>query len=239
MIIIPARLASTRFPRKILASIHGVPMIIATAKQVSSVDNVAIATDSPEVVQIAQDYGFKGVLTSDSHQSGTDRIHEAATILDLNEDEVIINVQGDEPFIEPEIIQKLHDYIKTHKNNEWLMASCCKKIEKDAISDPNLVKVVMSETKDAIYFSRAPIPHARDGEGGRYFGHLGLYGFNARSLAKFCSLPQSWLEECEKLEQLRALSNNLSIKMIEVKSQSIGIDTPEDLDRALKLYPKK
>jgi len=214
-------------------------MVIATAKQVSSIDKVAIATDSPEVVEIANKYGFKGVLTSTSHQSGTDRIHEAATILGLNEDEVIINVQGDEPFIEPEIIGQLHQYVTLHKDNEWLMASCCKKIDKNAITDPNLVKVVMSENMDAIYFSRAAIPHDRDGGKGRYFGHLGLYGFNARSLKKFCSLPPSWLEECEKLEQLRALSNNLSIHMILVQSQSIGIDTPEDLDRALKLYAKK
>jgi 3-deoxy-manno-octulosonate cytidylyltransferase (CMP-KDO synthetase) len=239
MIIIPARLASTRFPRKILAPIHGVPMVIATAKQVSSIDKVAIATDSPEVVKIANDYGFEGVLTKESHQSGTDRIHEAAMILGLNEEEIVINVQGDEPFIEPEIVQALHHYVALHKKSPWLMASCCKKIDKSAIPDPNLVKVVMSETSQAIYFSRAPIPHARDGEGGRYFGHLGLYGFNVRSLKKFCSLPLSWLEECEKLEQLRALSNNLSIQMIEVASKSIGIDTPEDLNLALKLYPKK
>ena len=239
MIIIPARLASTRFPRKILAPIHGIPMVIATAQRVSNIDKVAIATDSIEVAKIANDYGFEGVLTSDTHQSGTDRIHEAATILGLDEEEIIINVQGDEPFIEPQIVQSLHQYISNHKSDSWVMASCCKKIDKSTIGDPNLVKVVMSENSNAIYFSRAPIPHARDGDGGRYYGHLGLYGFNARSLKKFCSLPLSWLEECEKLEQLRALSNNLSIHMIEVDSKSIGIDTPTDLERALKLYPKK
>jgi 3-deoxy-manno-octulosonate cytidylyltransferase (CMP-KDO synthetase) len=238
MIIIPARLESTRFPRKILAPINGIPMVIATAKQVCAIDEVAIATDSNEVVNIAKEYGFKGVLTDKSHQSGTDRIYEAALNLGLSDDDIVINVQADEPFIEPNIVQALHEFVTKQKDASWVMASCCKKISKDAINDPNLVKVILSKTSKAIYFSRAPIPYQRDSDSGVYFGHLGLYGFNVRSLKKFCKLPQSWLEKCEKLEQLRALSNDLAIEMIEVQSQSIGIDTPQDLNRALKLYQK-
>ncbi|NLC28336.1 MAG: NTP transferase domain-containing protein, partial [Campylobacteraceae bacterium] len=129
MIIIPARLGSTRFEKKVLASIHGIPMVIATAKRVQGVDDVVIATDALEVLEVAKKYNIKAVLTNSSHQSGTDRIYEAANILGLNDDEVILNVQADEPFIEPKIIQSLHDFIYKNRYKEWVMASCCKNID--------------------------------------------------------------------------------------------------------------
>ncbi len=239
MIIIPARLGSTRFEKKVLASIHGIPMVIATAKRVQGVDDVVIATDALEVLEVAKKYNIKAVLTNSSHQSGTDRIYEAANILGLNDDEVILNVQADEPFIEPKIIQSLHDFIYKNRYKEWVMASCCKNIDIEDINNPNLVKVVMSENKKALYFSRAAVPYTRDGKNKQYFGHLGVYGFNMRSLRIFCELPLSWLEECEKLEQLRALAHDFTIQMIKVTSKSIGIDTPEDLIHALKLFPSK
>lgn len=239
MIIIPARLASTRFEKKILAPIDGVPMVIATAKQVCEIDEVAIATDSLEVLKVVNDYGIKAILTDSSHQSGTDRIFEAAKKLNLNEDEVVLNVQADEPFIEPNVVKMLYDHVYKNRHKDWIMASCYKVLNNQNINDPNLVKVVLSESKKALYFSRATIPYARDGKNRDFFGHLGLYGFNLKSLRKFCNLPQTSLERCEKLEQLRALSHDYAIEMVKVESESIGIDTPEDLIYALKLFSSK
>ncbi|MBN2963747.1 3-deoxy-manno-octulosonate cytidylyltransferase [Sulfurospirillum sp. T05] len=239
MIIIPARLASTRFPEKILAPIHGVPMVIATAKRVQSVDRVAIAADDPQVVNLAKSYGFEAVLTASSHQSGTDRINEAATLLGLNEEEVVINVQGDEPFIEPEIIALLQKRVHAIAHLPWAMASCHKAITAQEAADPNLVKVVLSHVNEALYFSRSPIPYDRDKAGAPYWGHLGLYGFTRATLRAFCALPPAPLEHIEKLEQLRALYHGRTIAMVEVVSQSFGIDTPKDLEKALKLFPSK
>lgn len=238
MIIIPARLASTRFPQKILAPIGGVPMIIATAKRVQGVDRVAIAADDPQVVELARSYGFEAVLTASSHQSGTDRINEAATLLGVNETEVVINVQGDEPFIEPEVVALLQERVRALAHLPWAMASCHKAISPQDATDPNLVKVVLNHANEALYFSRSPIPYDRDKTGAPYWGHLGLYGFTRATLSAFCALAPAPLEQIEKLEQLRALYHGHTITMVEVASQSFGIDTPEDLARALKLFPR-
>ncbi len=238
MIIIPARLNSSRFANKILVDILGLPMVIKTAKQVSSLDKVVIATDSQEVIALAQKYGFEAVLTSSNHQSGTDRINEAVNLLNLDDDEIIINVQADEPFIEPEVIQKVINRVKIiKKNNEDIMiTSCYKQISSELADDPNNVKVVLNEKSNAIYFSRAKIPYHRDHYvNSLYYGHLGIYGFTKKSLNQFCNLKPSKLESIEKLEQLRAIDNNYNIAMVEVKSKSFGIDTEEDLKNALKI----
>ncbi len=239
MIIIPARLNSSRFANKILVDILGLPMVIRTAKQVSSLDKVVIATDSQEVIDLANEYGFDAVLTSSEHQSGTDRINEAVNILNLDDDEIIINVQGDEPFIEPEVIEKVINRVKkVKKNNEKIMiTSCFKKISSELADDPNHVKVILDENSNAIYFSRSKIPYHRDHyETSSYYGHLGIYGFTKKSLNEFCSLNQSKLETIEKLEQLRAIDNGHKIAMVEVKSKSFGIDTEEDLKNAIKIF---
>lgn len=233
MIIIPARLASTRFPNKILANIHGLPMVIATAKRVQNLDDVAIAADTEEVVALAHDYGFKAILTSQNHQSGTDRINEAASKLSLSEDEIIVNVQADEPFIEEAVVKSV---IERAKKTDAMITSACKKIDLSHVKDPNLVKVILNAHGNAIYFSRSAIPYDREGGFEGYFGHLGIYAFRKKSLETFCALPYAPIEHIEKLEQLRAIYHGYSIAMVEVESQSFGIDTKEDLERALTFF---
>jgi 3-deoxy-manno-octulosonate cytidylyltransferase (CMP-KDO synthetase) len=237
MIIIPARLNSTRFPKKVLAEIDGIPMVVATARAVASVDDVAVATDAKEVLEACKAHGIKAVMTSSEHQSGTDRINEAAARLGLDENEIIINVQGDEPFIEPDIVEKLKKLVHAYQNDSRVMiCSAYKMIAKEDAVDPNLVKVVTDESGFAIYFSRSVIPYDRDGGFDGYKGHLGLYGYTRKMLERFCSLPHAPLEHIEKLEQLRALFHGYAIAMTEVETKSFGIDTKEDLARALDRY---
>ena len=232
MIIIPARMASNRFPNKILADINGLPMVIATAARVQKLDRVVIATDSQEVIEIAKKYGYESVMTGTHHQSGTDRINEASLSLDIGEDEVIVNVQADEPFIEPEVVQKVIDRVKA---SDCFMASCYKVIDKSFADDPNHVKVITDINENAIYFSRSKIPYDRE-EHLEYFGHLGIYGFTKKSLKEFCELSPAPLENIEKLEQLRAIYHGKKIAMVRVESESFGIDTVEDLKKALEYF---
>jgi 3-deoxy-manno-octulosonate cytidylyltransferase (CMP-KDO synthetase) len=232
MIIIPARVESTRFPKKVLADVGGVPMVVATAKRVEAVSKVVIATDSSEVKEAVERYGYEAVITSKKHQSGTDRIDEAAEILGVEDDEVVVNVQADEPFIEEEVVRRVYEEVLNGK--EALVYSCCKRISKESAKDPNMVKVITDVEGYAIYFSRSIIPFDRDGEFDGYFGHLGIYGFRRGDLREFCTLSSSPLEKIEKLEQLRALYHGKKISMVEVESQSFGIDTKEDLQKALE-----
>ena len=237
MIIIPARIGSSRFPNKVLADIAGLPMVIRTAKAVESIDNVAIATDSQEVIEIANSYGIQAIMTSTEHNSGTDRIFEAAQKLDLAEDEVIINVQGDEPFIEEEVVKAVFDLTVKNKSNEQVMMnSCYKLMQSPEADDPNIVKLITNSKQMALYFSRAKVPYPRDHHFNNYKGHLGIYGFTKKSLELFCNLSPAPLEEIEKLEQLRALYHGFEIAMVEVETKSFGIDTIEDLENALKLH---
>jgi len=235
MIIIPARIGSSRFPNKVLADIGGMPMVVKTAKCVEEIDTVVIATDSQEVVDIAKEHNIQAVLTSTEHQSGTDRIYEAVQKLGLAEDEIIINVQGDEPFIETDVVQAIYDLTKKNRKNEIIMMnSCYKTISNPEADDPNIVKVLTDKEDIALYFSRAKIPYPRDHHFDNYKGHLGIYGFTVRSLKKFCALSPAPLEEIEKLEQLRALYHGYRVAMIKVDTESFGIDTPEDLEKAIK-----
>jgi len=237
MIIIPARIGSSRFPNKVLADIAGTPMVIRTAQAVSSIDKVAIATDSQDVIDIAKEYNIKAVLTSTKHNSGTDRIYEASTKLGLDDNEIIINVQGDEPFIEKEVVEAIFNLTqKNSSNSKILMNSCYKYITNPEADDPNIVKVVTDNNDIALYFSRAKVPYPRDHHFDHYKGHIGIYGFTKKSLEQFCKLSASPLEDIEKLEQLRALYHGFEVAMVEVETQSFGIDTPEDLEKALKFY---
>lgn len=237
MIIIPARLQSTRFPQKILADIKGVPMIVATALNASKVDEVVIACDDDSVCKVCQKHRLKAVLTSPHHNSGTDRCAEACKILGIKNNEIIINVQGDEPFLEISVITSL----KKVMEKTFFMGTCAKTIDKNQIFNTDLVKVVCNAQNEAIYFSRSPIPYSRDGLDSPllntypYYGHLGIYGFRTESLEEFCSLQKSPLEEIEKLEQLRAIYHKKIIYVEIVKSRSIGIDTPKDLENTLKI----
>ena len=232
MIIIPARLASTRFPAKVLYEIDGTPMVILTALRAKEVDEVVIATDSEEVVDVAKRHGFEAVLTSEHHKSGTDRVNEAAAILGLGDKEIIINVQADEPFIEPEVIETVKETAGRHKEDGTvMMASAYKVLPYPQKNDPNLVKVVTSSNDYALYFSRSLIPYDREGSEPTIKAHLGIYGYTKKMLERFCSLEPAPLEEIEKLEQLRALYHGYKIAMSEVVSKSVGIDTIEDLVR--------
>jgi 3-deoxy-manno-octulosonate cytidylyltransferase (CMP-KDO synthetase) len=235
MIIIPARIGSSRFPNKVLADIGGIPMVVRTAKAVENIDDVVIATDAQEVIDIAKKHGITAILTSSDHQSGTDRIYEAVQKLALKENDIVINVQGDEPFIETEVVQGIYNLSKKNRENERIMMnSCYKTISNPEADDPNIVKVVTDNDNIALYFSRAKVPYPRDHHFDAYKGHLGIYGFTVKSLRNFCMLAPAPLEDIEKLEQLRALYHGYEIAMIEVNTESFGIDTPEDLEKALK-----
>lgn len=237
MIIVPARIGSSRFPNKVLAEIGGIPMVIRTAMAVDSIDKVVIATDSQDVVAIAKKYGIDAVMTSEHHQSGTDRIYEAVQKLGLSDNEIVINVQGDEPFIETDVVRAIYHLTQKNKDKKKIMMnSCYKYISNPEADDPNLVKVVTDRDDIALYFSRAKIPYPRDHHFEHYKGHLGIYGFTVNSLELFCSLPPAPLEHIEKLEQLRALYHGYKIAMAEVQTQSFGIDTQEDLERAIKYH---
>lgn len=237
MIIIPARIGSSRFPNKVLADIGGIPMVIRTAMAVQDIDTAVIATDAQEVIDIAKTHGIDAVMTSDTHKSGTDRIYEAAQKLGLCDDEIVINVQGDEPFIEHEVVQAIYDLSKKSAGNDRIMMnSCYKRIANPEADDPNIVKVVTDTDNMALYFSRAKIPYPRDHHFDSYKGHLGIYGFTVRSLRQFCSLTPAPLEDIEKLEQLRALHHGYAVAMVEVDTKSFGIDTQEDLEKAVKFH---
>lgn len=240
MIIIPARMASTRFPNKVLADIGGLPMVVRTAKQVMHLDDVVVAADDEQIIAVCQSHGIKAMLTSTTHKSGTDRINECAQLLDINDDELVINIQADEPFIEPEVLTALIERLETLKNNgrDFVMGSCYNAINAEAAEDPNLVKVVMDADHNAIYFSRSPIPYNRSGAA-TYFGHIGIYGFTKKSLHTFCSLDDAPIEDIEKLEQLRAIYHGQKISMVKVASTGFGIDTEEDLARAKEIFLKE
>jgi len=237
MIIIPARLASTRFPQKVIADIGGLPMVVRTAKAVAHLDKVVVAADDEKIIKICKQYGVEAMLTSTTHKSGTDRIHECATLLKLDDNELIINVQADEPFIEPDVVESLIKKLQflQEQNEDFIMGSCYNAINAEVAQDPNLVKVVLDDADNAIYFSRSKIPFNQGG-GAKYFGHIGIYGFSKKSLKEFCGLPDAPIEDIEKLEQLRAIYHQKNIAMVKVSSTGFGIDTKEDLARAIEIF---
>jgi 3-deoxy-manno-octulosonate cytidylyltransferase (CMP-KDO synthetase) len=237
MIIIPARLASTRFPQKVLADIGGLPMVVRTAKRVEHLDRVVVAADDEKIIATCKEFGIEAMLTSTTHKSGTDRINECAQILDISDDELVINIQADEPFIETEVVELLIERLKglQSSGSNFIMGSCYNAINAEAAQDPNLVKVVLDDAHNAIYFSRSMIPFNRSGAA-TYFGHIGIYGFSKKSLHDFCALDDAPIEDIEKLEQLRAIYHGKKISMVKVASTGFGIDTIEDLERAKEIY---
>lgn len=225
--IIPARFASTRFPGKPLTLIHGKPMILHVAERVSmsqALSDVIVATDNPDILNIVQNAGFKAVLTRDNHPSGTDRCAEAMNY--LSDVEAVINIQGDEPFIQQEHIQLVADLLKNGAD----IATLVKPIQ-DLIlkNNPNIVKAVINSSKEAMYFSRSSIPY--NPNDGHFLKHIGIYGFKAAILKKITQLAPSNLEIQERLEQLRWLENGYTIKVDFTDSESHSIDTPEDLHK--------
>jgi 3-deoxy-manno-octulosonate cytidylyltransferase (CMP-KDO synthetase) len=228
--IIPARLASTRLPRKVLREIAGKPMIQRVYEGVKSsplLSEVIIATDSDEVMQVAQKHGWKVQMTSSAHRSGTDRIHEVAQRVQAD---VYVNIQGDLPIVRPEQIEAL---LKPMRRPEVMVSTIKTPCKPDEIGNPNAVKVVTDKNGRALYFSRSTIPFDRDKTGKmHYFKHLGMYAYRKAALDKFCSLPESALEASERLEQLRLLENGIDIYVEETPFNVVEVDTEEDLKRA-------
>jgi len=234
--IIPARYGSVRFEGKLLAELCGKPVIQHTwesAKKSKSIEDLIIATDDKRIYRTARSFGAKVVYTSPAHQSGSDRLTEVASSVEAK---VIVNIQADEPFIHPSMID---DVVSPFlKDKTIYMTTLCHKIKDPyEIVDPNVVKVVMDRKGFALYFSRAPIPYALRHETRvtSCYKHIGLYAYTKDFLFTFKSLPQTRLEKHEKLEQLRVIENGYKIKVLETKFDTIGIDTPEDLQKAVEI----
>ena len=232
-VIIPARYASTRFPGKPLVQINGKPMIqhVYEAALTSDADDVVVATDDERILQCVEKFGGKAVMTSPLHPSGTDRCGEVAQSLKLSENDVVINIQGDEPFITKNEINSLAELFQ---NPQIQIATLIKEIDNpDEINDPNKVKVVISKQHKAIYFSRLPIPYVRNAGTvtPQYYKHIGIYAYRKQTLDQLIKLPESSLEKAEKLEQLRWLENGFEIYTAESEYEGIGVDTPDDLTR--------
>jgi 3-deoxy-manno-octulosonate cytidylyltransferase (CMP-KDO synthetase) len=230
--VIPARLASMRLPRKMLREIRGRPLAVWVYQAVRSsplLDDVIIATDSQEILEACNKHSCHARMTSDTHRSGTERVHEVAQSVDAD---VYINVQGDEPMIQADHIAALVELMK----NPGIAVGTLKTPAAAAdIANPNAVKVVTDLSRRALYFSRSTIPYDRDGSQPRYFKHLGIYAYRQPALDRFVSLPESSLERAERLEQLRFLENGIPIYAAETPYDSIGVDTEEDFARVREM----
>jgi len=235
--IIPARYAASRFEGKVLANIGGKPMIQHVwerAKKAHTLDELIIAADDDRIIKVVEEFGGKAVFTSKSHPSGTDRLREIANPLDVD---IVVNIQADEPFLHHSMIDSLISTLRD--DQEAVMASLMRKIDDiSEMEDSNVVKVVVDKNNSALYFSRSPIPFVRNREDlsdlsdNTFYKHIGIYAYTKDFLFTFANLPPSSLEKYEKLEQLRALENGYKIKMVETNYDTIGVDTPEDLEAA-------
>ena len=233
--VIPARLASTRLPRKMLREIAGKPLIGVVYEAVRSsplLAEVFVATDSEEIMRVCREHGWKAQMTSPAHRSGTERVHEVSG---RETADVYINVQGDEPLIRPEHIATLLQVMENPAAQVGTLMTPAAAVD---IPNPNAVKVVTDLSGRALYFSRAAIPFDRDGARPRYFKHLGLYAYRKTALDRFVKLPESSLEKSERLEQLRFLENGIPIFVGETPHDSIGVDTEEDLQRVIEILGK-
>ena len=227
-VVIPARYDSSRFPGKPLADIAGKPMIqyVYESAKKSSAKDVIVATDDSRILEGVEKFGGKALLTSRNHRSGTERVHEVAKLLDLSSNDIIVNVQGDEPLMPPAAINRVAADLKEKKY--FGIATICESAKQDK-ENPNIVKVVINSFGEALYFSRAPIPYLETMSD--YLRHVGLYAYRVDALDKFVNFPVSMYEESEKLEQLRALEFGIKVH-VAVCDFNIppGVDTPADLD---------
>jgi 3-deoxy-manno-octulosonate cytidylyltransferase (CMP-KDO synthetase) len=247
IVLIPARFASTRLPGKPLADIAGKPMIVRVAERAlaSGASRVVVATDDRRIVEGANAHGVEAVLTRDDHPTGTDRLAEAAERLGLSEEAIVVNVQGDEPLLEPALIRRMAEVLAAAP--EAAIATACHPIADEAEAfNPNVVKVVLDARNYALYFSRATIPWARDAFGERVrtlphglplYRHYGLYAYRVAFLVRYPSLPPAPIERFEALEQLRALWHGYRI-VVEITggTPAPGVDTPADLERVRAVY---
>ena len=236
--VIPARYASTRFPAKLMHDLGGKPVIVRTyeaALQTNLFDDVFVVTDSDLIFNEIKNNGGKAIKSLKNHESGSDRIAEAIENLEVD---IIVNVQGDEPFIDTDSLKKLIAVFKHDEDSRVDLASIMREITNvNDIQNPNNVKVVADQNGFALYFSRSVIPYPRDRAAGvKYMQHVGIYAFRKKALLDFYQLPIQSLEASEKLEQLRYLEFGKRIKMIETQHVGIGIDTPEDLQKANALW---
>ncbi len=251
--IIPARIGSTRLLRKPLVEIGGKSLImrcVASVRSTGLFKEVVVATDSEEIKRHVQEGGYDAVLTSPLHPSGTDRVYEACKKLDLKDDDIAINVQGDQVAVDKSFLKGLIDYLITHKDIP--MATLASPLQPPELENPNRVKVVISASRRALYFSRSPIPFERDkkknifqsktsstknkGLYPQYLRHIGIYAYRVSFLEKFVSLKEGYLERIEKLEQLRAIENDYNIGVVIVDRAPLDIDTEGDLKRVRELF---
>ena len=233
--VIPARFASTRFPGKPLADIDGRSMIEHVYRRAEAspvVSRVIVATDDLRIATTVAEFGGNVKLTRGDHPSGTDRLAEVAATLDCD---IIVNIQGDEPLLDPRAIAEV---VQPFADPSVVMTTLYRRIEHASeLQNPNVVKVVLDRAGFALYFSRAPIPYARDPRGGwpPLYRHIGVYGYHRSALLVLASLEPTPLERAEALEQLRALEHGIRIKAVETAYDSIGVDTPEDLEEVRRL----
>ncbi len=231
--IIPARIASTRLPRKILREINGQPMlwhVYHAARACAALDDVIVATDSDEIAKVCHANGWSVQMTSPAHRSGTDRVHEVAQSVNAD---VYVNVQGDEPLARREHLEVLLQLMARSDVQVGTLKTPC---AAEDVNNPNAVKVVTALDGRALYFSRATVPFDRDSKGEvRYFKHLGFYAYRKPALDAFCSWPESALERSERLEQLRFLDNGVAIHVAETPFDTVGVDTEEDLQRVERI----
>jgi len=236
--MIPARYQASRFPAKLMQDLGGEPVIVRTyqaAVNTGLFDEVYVVTDSPEISEVITGIGGKVIMSKKTHESGSDRIAEAVEGMEVD---VVINVQGDEPFIDAESLEKIIKVFKNDTKKEIDLGSLMTPItDWDEISNPNTVKVVVDNQDFALYFSRSPIPYPRDKEvEATYYKHKGVYVFRKRALMDFQKLPMLPLEAKEKIEAIRFLEYGKKIKMVETHITGIEIDTPEDLERARNIW---
>ncbi|HPA14499.1 MAG TPA: 3-deoxy-manno-octulosonate cytidylyltransferase [Desulfobacterales bacterium] len=233
--IIPARYASTRFPGKPLAEILGKPMfrhVFERARRCPELSEVVMATDDERILSAAKEWGVPAVKTRDDHMSGTDRVLEAAIRLQLPENAIVVNIQGDEPALEPAMLTQL---VRPFSAPDIQVTTLAREIDSETAENPDQVKVVFGTSGKALYFSRAPIPYHRDDAERKFYGHVGLYAFRMNVLRQFVALGPSRLETTEKLEQLRLLENDLSIHVVVTEYQSIGVDRPADIEAVSRI----
>jgi 3-deoxy-manno-octulosonate cytidylyltransferase (CMP-KDO synthetase) len=226
--VIPARLASTRLPRKMLREIAGEPLLARVyqgVRRCATLDEVVVAADSDEILQFCRQRGFAARMTSQAHRSGTERVHEISTVIPAD---VYLNVQGDEPLTRPEHIESLLEVMRGQGVEVGTLKTPAAEID---VNNPSAVKVVTDADGRALYFSRAAIPFDRDATKPQYYKHLGFYGYRKNALDKFVRWPESSLERVERLEQLRFLENGVSIFVGETPFDTVGVDTEEDLRR--------
>jgi 3-deoxy-manno-octulosonate cytidylyltransferase (CMP-KDO synthetase) len=240
-VVIPARYASTRLPGKPLLDIAGKPMVIRVAEKAakSGANEIVIATDFEKICHISAQHDIKAVMTRIDHTSGTDRIAEVAEKLNWADIDIVVNVQGDEPLIEPTLIQEVAQHLAN--STEAVMATACHAIHDEAaLLNPNIVKVVIDANSNALYFSRAPIPYPRDDtykNNIQAYRHIGIYAYRVGFLKKYAQLSTTELEKIESLEQLRVLHHGYKIGVTTTKNApASGVDTQEDLDYVRSLF---